>query len=105
MAASHPCQLFRSIRNKYVDATISKHRRIDILVANAGIAGPNHKTWEYPVEEWQRVIHVSSSDLFATSMSTLRSASIGASTYLLRMPASQDRITRRGNTRLRNGSE
>jgi 3-oxoacyl-[acyl-carrier protein] reductase len=41
-----------------VDSTISKHRRIDILVANAGIAGPNHKTWEYPVEEWHRVITV-----------------------------------------------
>jgi NAD(P)-dependent dehydrogenase (short-subunit alcohol dehydrogenase family) len=44
--------------DRAIDATISKHRRIDILVANAGIAGPNHKTWEYPVEEWQRVINV-----------------------------------------------
>lgn len=41
-----------------VQSTIDKHRQIDILVANAGIAGPNHKTWEYPVEEWQRVINV-----------------------------------------------
>ncbi len=41
-----------------VDSTIGKHPRIDILVANAGIAGPNHKTWEYPVEEWRRVISV-----------------------------------------------
>ena len=41
-----------------VDSTIGKHLRIDILVANAGIAGPNHKTWEYPVEEWHRVITV-----------------------------------------------
>jgi 2-dehydro-3-deoxy-L-rhamnonate dehydrogenase (NAD+) len=31
---------------------------IDILVANAGIAGPNHKTWEYPPEDWRRVIDV-----------------------------------------------
>jgi NAD(P)-dependent dehydrogenase (short-subunit alcohol dehydrogenase family) len=31
---------------------------IDILVANAGIAGPNHKTWEYPVDEWRRVIEI-----------------------------------------------
>jgi 3-oxoacyl-[acyl-carrier protein] reductase len=31
---------------------------IDILVANAGITGPNHPTWEYPVEEWRRVIDV-----------------------------------------------
>ena len=33
-------------------------RGIDILVANAGIAGPNHKTWEYPVEDWRRVIDI-----------------------------------------------
>lgn len=39
-------------------STIDKHKHIDILVANAGIAGPNYKTWEYPVEEWQRVINV-----------------------------------------------
>jgi 2-dehydro-3-deoxy-L-rhamnonate dehydrogenase (NAD+) len=31
---------------------------IDILVANAGIAGPNHKTWEYPPDEWRRVIEI-----------------------------------------------
>src|SRR4051812_22783900 len=31
---------------------------IDILVANAGIAGPNHKAWESPVEEWRRVIEI-----------------------------------------------
>ena len=31
---------------------------IDILVANAGIAGPNHKTWEYPPDEWRRVIDI-----------------------------------------------
>jgi 3-oxoacyl-[acyl-carrier protein] reductase len=42
----------------YVKSTINKHQRIDILVANAGIAGPNHTTWEYPVEEWHRVIKV-----------------------------------------------
>jgi len=44
--------------DRAVEVTMSKHQRIDILVANAGIAGPNHKTWEYPVEEWQHVIQV-----------------------------------------------
>jgi len=44
--------------DRAVESTIGKHRKIDILVANAGIAGPNHKTWEYPVEEWQRVVNV-----------------------------------------------
>lgn len=38
--------------------TVEAFGGIDILVANAGIAGPNHKTWEYPPEEWRRVIDV-----------------------------------------------
>jgi 3-oxoacyl-[acyl-carrier protein] reductase len=39
-------------------ATVAELGGIDILVANAGIAGPNHKTWEYPPDEWTRVIDV-----------------------------------------------
>jgi NAD(P)-dependent dehydrogenase (short-subunit alcohol dehydrogenase family) len=39
-------------------ATVTAFGGIDILVANAGIAGPNHKTWEYPPEDWKRVIEV-----------------------------------------------
>ena len=39
-------------------ATLARHGTIDILVANAGIAGPNHKTWEYPDEAWKQVIDV-----------------------------------------------
>jgi 3-oxoacyl-[acyl-carrier protein] reductase len=31
---------------------------IDILVANAGITGPNFKMWEYPPEEFARVVEV-----------------------------------------------
>jgi 3-oxoacyl-[acyl-carrier protein] reductase len=30
----------------------------DILVANAGITGPNHRLEEYPVDAWRRVIEV-----------------------------------------------
>src|SRR5258708_560684 len=41
-----------------VASTIEQYQRIDMLVANAGISGPNHTTWEYPVTEWQRVINV-----------------------------------------------
>ena len=40
------------------EATAQQSQRIDILVASAGIAGPNKTTWEYPVDEWQRVIQV-----------------------------------------------
>jgi 2-dehydro-3-deoxy-L-rhamnonate dehydrogenase (NAD+) len=40
------------------NATMQKHGKIDILVANAGIAGPNHKTWEYPIGAWKQVIDI-----------------------------------------------
>lgn len=37
---------------------------IDILVANAGIAGPNHKVWEYPAEDWRQVIDIDLNGVF-----------------------------------------
>ena len=39
---------------------------IEILVCNAGIAGPTAKIWEYPPEEWQQVI-----DIDLTGVSTV----------------------------------
>ena len=41
----------------------SKHKKIDIFVNNAGITGMNAKVWEYPVEEWEKVMNL---DLNAT---------------------------------------
>jgi len=38
--------------------------KIDILVASAGITGPNHPTWEYPVAEWDRVIDINLKGVF-----------------------------------------
>ncbi len=38
--------------------------RIDILVNNAGIAGSNAPTWEYPVEEWRRVVEIDLNGVF-----------------------------------------
>ncbi|MGE0847142.1 MAG: SDR family oxidoreductase [Flavobacteriaceae bacterium] len=40
------------------DAALAAHGRIDILVNNAGIAGMNATTWEYPPEEWARVMAI-----------------------------------------------
>lgn len=37
---------------------------IDILVCNAGIAGATAKIWEYPVEEWRRVIDIDLTGVF-----------------------------------------
>ena len=45
-------------------ATAAKCGRIDILIANAGIAGPNYKTWEYPIEAWQQVMNINLTGLF-----------------------------------------
>ncbi len=38
--------------------------KIDILVANAGITGPNAPTWEYPVDAWKRVIEINLNGTF-----------------------------------------
>jgi NAD(P)-dependent dehydrogenase (short-subunit alcohol dehydrogenase family) len=37
---------------------------IDTLVASAGITGPNASLWEYPIDEWRRVIDVNLNGLF-----------------------------------------
>jgi 3-oxoacyl-[acyl-carrier protein] reductase len=31
---------------------------IDILVTSAGIAGPNLKTWDYPLDEWAKIMRI-----------------------------------------------
>ena len=38
--------------------------RIDILIACAGITGPNASVWDYPVAEWDRVIDVNLTGVF-----------------------------------------
>jgi 2-dehydro-3-deoxy-L-rhamnonate dehydrogenase (NAD+) len=45
-------------------AAIQKHGTIDILVANAGIAGPNHKSWEYPIGAWEKIIAINLTGVF-----------------------------------------
>jgi 2-dehydro-3-deoxy-L-rhamnonate dehydrogenase (NAD+) len=39
-------------------ALMAKFKRIDILVNNAGITGPNVKTWEYPPEDFRKVVEI-----------------------------------------------
>ena len=46
------------------DRTASVFGTIDILVANAGITGPNAKCWEYPVDAWQQVMQVNLDGVF-----------------------------------------
>ena len=40
------------------DETLKALGRIDILVNNAGIAGMNTTTWDYPIEEWRKVMSI-----------------------------------------------
>jgi 3-oxoacyl-[acyl-carrier protein] reductase len=40
------------------NASNTKMNGIDILVNSAGVAGPNFKTWEYPVDEWKTVVDI-----------------------------------------------
>jgi NAD(P)-dependent dehydrogenase (short-subunit alcohol dehydrogenase family) len=46
------------------DATAAALGGIDILVASAGITGPNTTTWEYPIADWKRVMDVNVNGVF-----------------------------------------
>ena len=53
----------KSVENA-VNETVDNFGSINILVNNAGIAGPNYKTWEYPNNEWQKVIDIDLTGVF-----------------------------------------
>jgi NAD(P)-dependent dehydrogenase (short-subunit alcohol dehydrogenase family) len=46
------------------DATNDALGGIDILINNAGIAGPNHMLWEYPIDAWRQVIEIDLNAVF-----------------------------------------
>jgi 3-oxoacyl-[acyl-carrier protein] reductase len=50
--------------HKAAESTAAALGKIDILVASAGITGPNTTTWEYPVAAWDRVIDVNLKGVF-----------------------------------------
>ena len=41
-----------------------KFKKIDIFVNNAGITGMNAKVWDYPLEEWKKVIELNLNSTF-----------------------------------------
>ena len=53
----------KSVRNA-AEQTEELLGAIEILVCNAGIAGPTAKIWEYPPEEWQQVIDIDLTGVF-----------------------------------------
>ena len=47
-----------------VAATLQIAPTVDALVNSAGVAGPNVKLWDYPVDEWRQVMEVNLTGLF-----------------------------------------
>ena len=54
---------YKSVENAFAES-LKHENKIDILINNAGIAGPNFKTWDYPLEEWQKVIDIDLTGVF-----------------------------------------
>jgi NAD(P)-dependent dehydrogenase (short-subunit alcohol dehydrogenase family) len=52
-------------------STLAKLGRIDILVNNAGIAGPVRRSWEYPLEEWRKVMAVNVDGVYLCSRAVI----------------------------------
>jgi 3-oxoacyl-[acyl-carrier protein] reductase len=46
------------------EAAFGAGGRLDILIASAGITGPTANLWEYPIEEWRRVIDIDLHGIF-----------------------------------------
>jgi NAD(P)-dependent dehydrogenase (short-subunit alcohol dehydrogenase family) len=43
---------------------ITKDTKIDIFINNAGIAGKNTTVWEYPIDEWRKVLELNLNAVF-----------------------------------------
>ena len=54
---------FKSINEKLIEIE-SSHRKIDIFINNAGVAGMNTTVAEYPIEEWNKVINLNLNSVF-----------------------------------------
>ncbi len=45
--------------------------KVDIVVNNAGISGPNVTSWEYPIEDWDKVVDINLSGTFYVSRTAI----------------------------------
>src|SRR5579862_6493122 len=46
------------------EETVRKIGGIQILVASAGISGPNLRMWEYSIDDWNRVMNINLNGMF-----------------------------------------
>ncbi|NQV60222.1 MAG: SDR family oxidoreductase [Alphaproteobacteria bacterium] len=53
------------------DSALAAHGKIDILVCNAGIAGPAKKSWEYSYAEWRSVVSLDLDAVFLCCQSLI----------------------------------
>ncbi|MBV8167313.1 MAG: SDR family oxidoreductase [Alphaproteobacteria bacterium] len=67
-ASAHAVDVTRypAVEAAFADA-VTRHGKVDILVNNAGINGPILPSWEYPLEEWDRVIAIDLTAVFYAS--------------------------------------
>ena len=56
---TEPASIDQAVQN-----TLAQVGRIDILVNNAGVSGPTLPSWEYPLEDWDRVIAADLTSVF-----------------------------------------
>ena len=42
----------------------TKNKNIDIFINNAGIAGKNTTVWDYPLEEWKKILELNLNAVF-----------------------------------------
>lgn len=53
------------------DSAVAARGKIDILVCNAGIAGPAKKSWEYSYAEWRSVVNLDLDAVFVCCQSLI----------------------------------
>jgi 3-oxoacyl-[acyl-carrier protein] reductase len=50
--------------HRAAESTAAALGKIDVLITSAGVTGPNHPTWEYPIAAWDRVIDINLKGVF-----------------------------------------
>ena len=63
MAVAADVTDYASVENAR-ESTLKAFGRIDILVCNAGVAGPNIKTWDYALDAWRQVMSINLDGVF-----------------------------------------